>query len=187
MSRALRAIGRELTFFMQRIFSCLLTSVLLTATLAAAPLDGRWRLDPAHSTALDGWTAWDLVIALNGNQLTMRHDMQLRATRFSATNVMDLAAPAKLTNFFRVEQRHMAVYPAKGGTTIARAGWLDGGRTLRIEAETPLEISQGETTVRLYHEYRLLEGDQSLVLIELRNTRPQPLVYRFNRVTEGTK
>jgi hypothetical protein len=38
--------------------------------------------------------------------------------------------------------------------------------------------------MRLYYEYRLVEGDQSLVLIELHNTRPQPLVYRFTRVTE---
>ena len=58
------------------------------------------------------------------------------------------------------------------------------GRTLRVEADTPIEISQGQANMRLYYEYRLVEGDQALVLIELHSTRPQPLVYRFTRVTE---
>ncbi len=161
--------------------------LLPLAALAASPLEGRWRLDPARSSALDGWTAWDLVIGVDGTRVSLRHDMQWRSTKVTATNVVDTTAPTTLKDFFRVEQRHMAVYPAKGGVTNVRTAWLDSGRTLRVEADTPLEISQGETNLRLYHEYRLLEGDQSLVVIELRSTRPQPLVYRFNRVMEGSK
>jgi len=76
----------------------------------------------------------------------------------------------------------MAVYaqPKKSARTVA--SWLDGGRTLRVEAQVPLEISQGETTMRLYSEYRLLEGDETLLLIELHSTRSRPLVYRFTKV-----
>jgi hypothetical protein len=170
-----------------RLHRLLLLFLLPLAAFAASPFEGRWRLDPARSSALDGWTAWDLVVGTDGSRVSLHHDMQWRATKFSATNVVDTAAPATARDFFRVEQRHMAVYPAKGGTTAVRAAWLDAGRTLRVEAETPLEISQGETTLRLYYEYRLIEGDQALLLIELRSARPQPLVYRFNRVTEGTK
>jgi hypothetical protein len=106
-------------------------------------------------------------------------------SRHSATNTVNTAAsPSRSRNFFRVEQRHMALYPAKGGRTTARAAWLDAGRTLRVEADTPIEISQGQANMRLYYEYRLVEGDQALVLIELHSTRPQPLVYRFTRVTD---
>lgn len=162
----------------------LLFLLLPLAALAASPLDGRWRLDPARSTALDGWTAWDLVIAADGSRVSLRHDMQWRSTKVTATNLVDTAAPATMKDFFRVEQRHMALYPAKGGTTAVRAAWLDAGRTLRVEADTPIEISQGQANMRLYYEYRLIEGDRTLVLIELHSTRPQPLVYRFNRVTE---
>lgn len=162
----------------------LLFLLLPLAALAASPLDGRWRLDPARSTALDGWTAWDLVIAADGSRVSLRHDMQWRSTKVTATNLVDTAAPATVKDFFRVEQRHMALYPAKGGTTAVRAAWLDAGRTLRVEADTPIEISQGQANMRLYYEYRLIEGDRTLVLIELHSTRPQPLVYRFNRVTE---
>ncbi len=162
----------------------LLFLLLPLAALAASPLDGRWRLDPARGTALDGWTAWDLVIAADGSRVSLRHDMQWRSTKVTATNLVDTAAPATVKDFFRVEQRHMALYPAKGGTTAVRAAWLDAGRTLRVEADTPIEISQGQANMRLYYEYRLIEGDRTLVLIELHSTRPQPLVYRFNRVTE---
>lgn len=165
----------------------LLPALLLLAPLAAtaaSPFDGRWRLDPARSSALDGWNAWDLVIAVDGSRVSLRHDMQWRSTKHSATNTVDTAAPSEMPGFFRVEQRHMALYPAKGGLTALRAAWLDAGRTLRVEADTPIEISQGQARMRLYCEYRLLEGDQALVLIELHHSRPQALVYRFNRIPE---
>ena len=77
----------------------------------------------------------------------------------------------------------MALYPAKGGATSVRAAWLDDGRTLRVEADTPIEISQGQAPMRIYAEYRLVEGDDALVVIELHRSRPRPLVYRFTRVT----
>jgi len=149
---------------------------------APAAIDGRWRFDKTRSTALDGWHEWDLVISTTGNQVSLQHDMKWGRTVFSATNVLDLAAPASVPNFFRVEQRHMAVYNTKGAAATARASWLDSGRTLRVEADLPLEISQGQTTMRLYSEYRLLEGDNELLLIELHSSRPKPLVYRFTKV-----
>lgn len=165
----------------------LLTLFALAAGLAqAAPADfaGRWRLDPTRSTALDGWHAWDLVITTDGSRVTLRHDMTWRTTRHSAANTFDTAAPSAVKDFFRVEQRHMALYPAKGGTTKVRAEWIDGGRTLRTEALTPIEISQGEATMRITSEYRLVEGDAALLLIELHSSRPRPLVYRFTKVSE---
>jgi len=167
-----------------RFLRPLIFLLLPLAAFAASPFDGRWRLDPSRSSALDGWTAWDLVITVDGSRVSMRHDMQWRSTKHSAVNTVDTAAPTVVLDFFRVEQRHMALYPAKGVATPVRAAWLDHGRTLRVEADTPIEISQGQATMRLYGEYRLAEGDQALVLIELHSTRPQPLVYRFTRVEE---
>ena len=77
----------------------------------------------------------------------------------------------------------MAVYARTKETTRVAAAWIDGGRTLRVEAQVPVETSQGDTTLRLYDEYRLLEGGE-LVLIELHSTRPRPLVYQFTKVPE---
>ena len=168
----------------RRLLLPLLLLLPLAACAATSPFEGRWRLDKARSTALDGWTAWDLVIQSDGSFVSLRHDLEWRSSRHTATNSINTAQPVTLENFFRVEQRHMALYPAKGGRTTARAAWLDAGRTLRVEADTPIEISQGQANMRLYYEYRLVEGDQALVLIELHSTRPQPLVYRFTRVTE---
>lgn len=157
--------------------------MLLASGLAASPLDGRWRLDPARSSALDGWNQWDLVITSDGTRVSLQHDLQWRSTKHSATNTVDTAQPVTLEHFFRVEQRHMALYPAKGQAATVRASWLDAQRTLRVEGDLPIEISQGQATMRLYSEYRLLEGDRELLLIELHSSRPRPLVYRFTKVS----
>ena len=170
---------------MKRPLFCLLFSILclLSSATAASPLEGRWRFDKTRSTALDGWHEWDLVIAVTGNQVSLQHDMKWGRTTFSATNVLDLTQSAAVPNFFRVEQRHMALYPAKGAAATLRASWLDTQRTLRVEGDLPIETSQGQATMRLYSEYRLLEGDTELLLIELHSSRQRPLVYRFTKVT----
>lgn len=170
--------------FRTLLLSALLAWVLPTLLPAAdSPFNGRWRLDKDHSTALDGWSDWDLLIQVDGSHVKFDYDMQWSSTKFSVSNVFDTAQSVTLPNFFRVEQRHMALYPAKGQSTPVRAEWLDNHRTLRIEADAPIEISQGNTTMRIYAEYRLLEGDHELVLIELHSSRPRPLVYRFTKVS----
>ena len=163
-------------------FSFALFLILPLAAFADSPFTGRWRLDHARSTALDGWSTCDLVITVAGPRVSLQHDMQWHSTKFSATNTVDTTQSVALPNFFRIEQRHMALYPAQGGVTPVRASWIDAGRTLRLEADTPLEISQGQATMRIYSEYRLLEGNTGLLLIELHSSRPQPLVYRFSKV-----
>ena len=170
---------------MRKVILLPLLLVLPLLAAAASPLDGRWRLDPARSSALDGWNAWDLVIRSEGSRVSLRHDMTWRTTKHSATNTVDTAAPAPVKDFFRVEQRHMALYPAKGGATTFRGEWIDAGRTLRTEALTPIEISQGEAVMRITSEYRLVEGGAELLLIELHSSRPRPLIYRFTKVTEN--
>lgn len=160
--------------------------VLMFPSLVAAAADpgfaGRWRLDPARSSALDGWHAADLVIALDGTKVALTYDMTWRTTKFSATNTVDTAQPLAVRDFFRIEQRHMAVYPRPGENAQVTAAWLDAGETLRVEATVPVGISQGEGTMRLYHEFRLLEDGTTLLLIELHSTRHRPLVYTFTKV-----
>jgi hypothetical protein len=167
---------------MKRILLLCLALLPGAMALANPAFVGRWRLDPAQSTALDGWTAMDLVVQVQGNQVELRHDMTWRATKVTGTNTVDTTKPAEIPNFFRIDQRHMAVYaqPRKSARTVA--SWLDDGRTLRVEAQVPLETSQRETTMRIYSEYRLLEGNETLLLIELHASRSRPLVYRFVKV-----
>ena len=57
---------------MKRILlkSVLAACLLPLAALAGDPVfNGRWRLDPARSTALDGWSTLDLVITVEGSIL----------------------------------------------------------------------------------------------------------------------
>jgi hypothetical protein len=169
----------------QKILLSALLAVVLTPLLsfaASSPFEGRWRLDKARSTALDGWSEWDLVIHVDGSRVALSYDMQWHSTQFSTVNVLDTSKEVALPNFFRVEQRHMALYPAKGQSAAVRTSWLDDNRTFRVEAEVPIEISQGQALLRLYSEYRLVEGDRELILIELHSSRPRPLLYRFTKV-----
>lgn len=167
----------------KRMIAGVLLALGLAASVAANPdLAGRWRMDPALSSALDGWHKMDLVIALDGTKVAVTHDMLWRTSRVVATNPLDTAQPVELKDFFRIEQRHMAVYPRPGESAQVTAAWLDAGQTLRTEATVPVGISQGEGTMRLYNEFRLLEGGTTLLLIELHSTRHRPLVYHFTKV-----
>ena len=170
---------------MKRILLKFLLAAWLLPLVALAgdpAFNGRWRLDVARSTALDGWSTLDLVIQVDGSKVTLLHDLTWHSTKVTATNVVDTAQPATVVGFFRLDQRHMAVYARPTESAPVQAAWIDGGRTLRVEAQVPLETSQGNTTMRLYDEYRLGEGGTELVLIELHNTRDRALVYRFTKV-----
>src|SRR5512138_41914 len=105
---------------MKRLRLGLLLALMLPSFVAAATdpgFAGRWRLDPARSSALDGWHAADLVIALDGTKVALTYDMTWRATKYSATNTVDTARALAVRDFFRIEQRHMAVYPRPGEST----------------------------------------------------------------------
>lgn len=162
-----------------------IAALFLAALASANPeLAGRWRLDPARSSALDGWNKMDLVFALDGSQISITHEMQWRSTKYRATNLVDTSKSVASDKFFRVEQRHMAVYPAKGGVSHTTAEWIDGDRTLRTETNTPVEVSQGDVNMRITSEYRIGEGGETLTLIELHSSRDRPLVYFFHKVKE---
>lgn len=167
-----------------RLFALLFFAAL--AAHANSAFEGRWRLDLARSTALDGWSTADLMIGVEGGKISLRHDMTWHRSKVTATNRLDtaLTTGADVADFFRIDQRHMAVFVPPGRPSHVKAAWLDGGRTLRVEALVPLEISQGEATMRIYSEYRVLENGASLVLIELHDSRSRPLVYHFTKVPE---
>jgi hypothetical protein len=171
---------------MKILFLKLLVGVLLLplAALAADPdFNGRWRLDAERSSALDGWSAMDLSFEVEGSKVTIGHDMRWRSTRVIETNVVDTSKSVEISNYFRVDQRHMAVYAPKKSVTPVEASWLDEKSTLRLEASIPVEVSQGDATIRLYSEYRLGEGGETLTLIELHSTRNRPLIYTFRKLS----
>lgn len=156
----------------------------IVAFAANPDFEGRWRLDKERSSALDGWTAMDLAIALDGSEVTVTHDMRWRSSRVLGSNILDTDRVVEIENFFRIDQRHMAVYAPKHGASSVSTSWLDDGDTLRVEATVPVEVSQGEANIRIYSEYRVGEGGETLTLIELHSTRNNPLIYRFRKLAE---
>lgn len=171
-----------ITSFKKILLGACLALAAVAAASANPALAGRWRLDTTQSTALDGWSTLDLVVSLDGSKVALRHELTWGATKAVETNTLDTAAPVDAAKYFRIEARHMAVYPAKGGITHATTSWIDGGKTLRVEATTPVEVSQGIVPVRLYSEYRVSELGDMLTVIELRSSRNRPLVYVFKKV-----
>lgn len=178
-------IGLDAGNMMRSVFSKATLALLFLplGLMAADPgFNGRWRLESELSTALDGWTTMDLVVTVEGDEVALQHDMRWRSTRVTAINLVNTAEEVELTDFFRIDQRHMAVYRPKESVTPVQAEWLDDGRTLRVEAEVAVEVSQGMATIRIYSEYRLQEGDETITLIELHSTRDRPLVYVFRKL-----
>jgi len=158
----------------------------LAASAGNTALNGTWKLVPDRSSALDGWTNMHLILKLDGDAVDITHDMRWRSTtRVLETNTVKPGETVEITNYFRVEQRHMAVFPQKDAITPVSAEWLDGGRTLKVRAMVPVETSQGDVTMRIDCEYRLGSGDDTLTLIELHSTRNNPLVYRFIKLPAG--
>lgn len=174
---------------LMRIFIVSFLLLWLVPEVSANPaLNGRWRFEPTLSSALDGWHKMEIVIDIQGNAVKITYDMLWIRSNVLETNTFDTTQTLELKNFFRISQRHMAVYPAKDGITKATASWLDEGRTLRTEVFTPVEVSQGVVTMRITSEYRVSETGDMLTLIELHSSRSRPLVYVFKKVpVEGEK
>ena len=169
----------------RRRFIVVLAAVALGATVSANPeIVGQWQLDVARSSALAGRPDMRSFISSHDTQVDIRHEMRWRSTRYRATNTVDTAKSVASDSFFRVEQRHKAVYPAKGGVTHTTAEWIDDNRTLRTETHTPVEVSKGNVNMRITSEYRIGEGGKTLTLIELHSSRSRPLVYFFRKVEE---
>lgn len=178
----------QTSVLMKVLFFGLISQVILACLCVASGdtnFNGRWQLVPERSSALDGYTNMHLLLEIDGDHVDITHDMRWRSTRVVETNRVDTRKVVQIPNFFRIEQRHMAVYPPKDAVTPVSAEWLDQGRTLRVEALVPVEVSQGDASIRIYYEYRLGIANDTLTLIELHSTRNNPLVYRFKKLPAG--
>jgi len=161
--------------------ACGLTS-LGAGQSSTSPLDGRWQLDPARSSALSFWTAFEVTIATAGDKIVLTRT--LAYGNRSNREVFELDV-TKADNVVPVEwwadNRYMGLYMGGDGAKHVRASWLDDGRTLRLDSNFVVTTQQGEKSINLLSDYKVsLSGDQ-LTLIELRSSRARPFVYVFKR------
>jgi hypothetical protein len=163
----------------------LLTSLsfLLLTAAAGSPLAGTWRLDPARSTELSPWQAYELTMGVAGDVVTISRQLGAGRRGFSDTMTLNSAAADNIVTVeLWPDNRHLGAYIGGDRTKRVRAEWLDDGRILRLSTNLVLSTQQGDRPVNILSDYKVSANGAVLTLIELRSTRNRPVVYVFNRV-----
>ena len=145
---------------------------------------GEWRLVRQKSSHLDAWRQLTLAIRVSGQGVTIRR--LFSSGRFRQEDRASFTTDGSVNRVPMKEgkwldQVHLGVYVPPGAEKTITARWLDGGSRLRVEAEFPLQTSQGEIRVRSTEDYRLSPDGQLLTLTVKRSTRPKPLKFTFVR------
>jgi len=148
---------------------------------ARADLAGSWQVDPALSSAIDPWRRILLEINLVGDALTIERTVTTGRRNSSQVFPLRIGETVSVPVEWWTGNRHIGAYIGGDGKENLKAEWIDGGEVLRVESHYVLATSQGETPVRSYYEYRLSPDGDELTVIELRSSRPLPIVHVFRR------
>lgn len=170
-----------------RIVRILLVGAIALGSLSrllASPLAGTWRIDLARGTELSPWKDYELVIAADGDRVTIARRLAWGRREFADRLELDTAraetvAPVSLWP----DNRHLGAYIGGDHTRRVRATWLDDRRILRLSTDLVLSTQQGERAVNILSDYKVSANGARLTLTELRSTRNRPVVYVFNRVS----
>lgn len=164
---------------------------LATASLSFAhSLDtekfiGEWEFDRDQSTDLSPWSRCVLVIAQDGDQLTISRT--LGGGRRTHVDVIPLDVTKEVNvvpQGWWIGNRHIGAYSPHDATKVVRAKTLDDGKLLRLETDLVLETQQGSRDVNIISQYQISPDGDLLIVTDLRSTRPRPVVHVFTRVTE---
>ena len=176
----------------QRAFRASLFFVALaTASLSFAhSLDtarfiGEWQFDRDQSTDLSPWSRCLLVIAQDGDQLTITRT--LRGGRRTHEDVIPLDITKEVNvvpQGWWIDNRHIGAYSPHDATKVIRAKTLDDGKLLRLETDLVLETQQGSRDVNIISQYQISPDGDLLIVTDLRSTLPRPVVHVFTRVTQ---
>lgn len=157
---------------------------------AAAPssLAGAWKIDLTQSTELSPWKGYELTLAIDGDQVTVRRELAWGRRKFADVTTIDTR---RTDNVIPVEMwpenRHIGAYIGGDKTKRVRAEWLDDRRILRLSTDLVLDTQQGSREVNILSDYKLSAQGSELILTELRSTRNRPIVYVFTRATSESK
>ena len=144
---------------------------------------GTWRFDPARSTNLAAWRSFELRLELSPKEVQFQR--RLGWGRRTHEERMRLPLDGGRTRIpvpYWSDNRHIGAYIGGDHHKQSQLRILDGGRILRVESDLTLETQQGERDVNILSDYHLSPDGQTLTLIELRSSRPQPVTYVFTRV-----
>jgi hypothetical protein len=167
--------------------SAVLALICAGTASGAAPssaFSGTWRIDPARSTNLAAWRAFDLTIATSDSATTLERRLGWGRRVHHESMVVPLdGTPTSVAVPYWSDNRHLGAYIGGDKVKQVRARLLDDGRILRVESDLTLETQQGERAVNILSDYHLSPDGQTLTLIEIRSTRSRPVVYVFRRYT----
>lgn len=147
-----------------------------------AGLAGTWRFDRARSTELSPWQDYVLTLTVDGDRVTFARQLGAGRRGFADTMTVDVSRPDNVVPVpMWPDNRHLGAYISGDRTKHVRAGWLDGGRILRLSTDLVLSTQQGDRAVNILSDYKVSANGAMLTLTELRSTRNRPVVYVFNR------
>lgn len=175
-----------------RRFLCLgfLAATLLSRVFAAdplpTPLAGSWRYDPDRSTELSGWQTLQLVIAVDGPRVTLTRQYAAGRRTYEDVEAVDLSKTVNVvTADSWPDNRHIGAYLGGDKTKKIKFRVFNDGRLLRMSADFVLATQQGEYAANVLRNYKVSTNGSQLTLTELRNTRDDPIIYIFQRVTDA--
>jgi hypothetical protein len=153
-----------------------------TGSTSASSLTGTWVLDTARSDEVAAWRNLELVVASDGDAVTLTRNLGWGRRRFSdSITVTPGSGTSVLPLVWWADIRHIGVYAVDGAERTVEAVYLDDGRTLRTEARFMVETQQGVAPMRITTEFRLWPDGDRLTMIEIRSSRPTPITYAFVR------
>lgn len=175
--RAFRAI-----FFLVALATASFSSA---HSLDTAKFLGQWQFDKEQSTDLSPWSRCVLVIAQAGDQLSI--ERTLGGGRRTHVDVIPLDVTKEVNvvpQGWWIDNRHIGAYSPHDATKVVRAKTLDDGKLLRLETDLVLETQQGSRDVNIISQYQISPDGDTLIVTDLRSTRPRPVVHVFTRITE---
>ena len=164
---------------------CLLGCTSLSGLAAeSSGLAGRWKLDKDRSSSLERWAGETLAISIQGENVKIDRTLMMGADR-KVSDSTSLKADSRTATVNPVtywfDTWYNNTYIGGDRRKTVRGGWIERGRTMKVETTVLLDAQQGDVPVHIYDEYRLSADGRTLRLYELRSTRDQALTYVFTR------
>ncbi len=157
--------------------------VLLGMWIPDSPdFEGRWQLVEERSSPVDPWSRLALEMHVDGSEVTVERMWSVTDHTRVDSMTVETGGVVNDVPFRRwLDNRHLSVQVGPDSTQQVTARWLDDGRTLQVASRFELRASQGIIPVRTYTEYRLSPNGRTLIVLELRSTRPRAIRYVFTR------
>ncbi|MDQ8187699.1 hypothetical protein [Pelagicoccus sp. SDUM812002] len=161
----------------------ILVSIIAASSMQGSPqFEGRWVIDKELSSAFDPWRSIHLEIEVEAGKVLIEELHTTGRRRATQRYELDLDKPRnKVPIDLWTGNRHIGAYIGGNRTMEIDAEFLDEGRTLVLYCNYILDTSQGATNVRSHKEFRVSSDGDQLVVMELRSTRPRPILQVFNK------